>query len=130
MRTRTTTFLLLACFFVGSANVLIANNVAATEAIPDHNIIDLRLHLPIIGTKNIAAEVFSYDIVGVEANATAKHLTSGITKDIHTLITDLRLDKNYVKIGIKLKWGENSKYFLLDKEELTTGKLDLKKGRE
>lgn len=129
MRRYTTTLALLTLFLTGSLNLLTANHNLPYETTANHSIVNVRLNMPIIGTKNINANVFYFDIVGLESDATVKHLTSGVTKDIHTLITDLKLNKNYVKIGIKLKWGKTSKYFLFDRKELSSEKIDLKKGK-
>ncbi len=123
------TLALLAFFLIGSTNLLTANHNLPYETTSDHSIVNVRINMPIIGTEDIATSVFYYDIVGLEPDATANHLTSGITQDIHALITDLKLDKNYVKIGIKLNWGETSKYFLYNRKELTYGKIDLNKGK-
>ncbi|MFT6017689.1 MAG: hypothetical protein ACI9VN_001338 [Patescibacteria group bacterium] len=129
MRLYTSTLALLAFFLMGSMNLLLANHSLPLETTRDHSIVLVHVNMPIVGTKNIATNVFYYDIVGLESDATAKHLTSGVTKDIHTLITDLKLDKNYVKIGIKLKWGGSSRYFLFNRKELTYGEIDLNKGK-
>lgn len=130
MRPHTTTILgLLVFLLLGSINVLTANNNLPYETTVDHSIVNVHLNMPIINTEEINSNVFYFDIVGLESDATANYLTSGITKDVHSLITDLKLDKNYVKIGIKLKWGESSKYFLFNRTELTYGKIDLTKGK-
>lgn len=126
MRTSSITLLLL----VGSLNLLFANNTLPFDNETNHAIVNVRLDMPIIGTENINAEIFSFDVVGLESDASAHYLTSGFTKDLNNLIADLKLDKNYVKIGIKLSWGETSKYFLFDKTELTYGQIDWNKGKE
>jgi hypothetical protein len=120
MRTRIIYLLLIASSFSSLfANVILP--VAEAE---------VQLAMKIIGTEGITATAFSYDIVGLEADATATYLTSGVTQDLHTLVADIKISKRFVELGIKLKWGSNAKYFLFDRTELTYGFIDLSKGKD
>jgi len=125
---KTLVTILLLC--VGNMSMLFANQGPLSGVEMENPTTNLRLNMKIIGTENIPAKVFSYDIVGLNADASADYLTNGVTKDITTLIADLELRKNYVKIGIKLKWGSESKYFLFDRKELARGQIDMNKGKE
>jgi hypothetical protein len=120
MRTQIIALLLIA----GSFSSLLANVILPVTEVEVH------LNMKIIGTEGISTTAFSYDIVGLEADATASYLTSGVTQDLHSLVADVKLNKRFVALGIKLKWGNNAKYFLFDRTELTYGYIDLGKGKD
>ncbi|MFK7810600.1 MAG: hypothetical protein AB8F74_22525 [Saprospiraceae bacterium] len=107
-----------------------ANNTLPAEGIFEDKMIEVQLDIKIINTEEVASEFFYYDIVGLEEDATVEFLTSGATKDLTSLTANLKLTKTYVRIGIKLRWEKEAKYFLFDRNELTYGMIDLSKGKE
>jgi hypothetical protein len=120
MRTRIIILLLI----TGNFSSLFANVILPVDEAEVH------LAMKIIGTEGISATTFSYDIVGLEADATATYLTSGVTLDLNTLVTDIKISKRFVELGIKLNWDNKAKYFLFDRTELTYGFIDLSKGKD
>lgn len=122
--------ILLTILIATGTSIGFSNNILPAECISQHKSIDVLLDIDIINTEEVSSEFFYYDIVGLEKDATAEFLTSGVTKNLTALTANLKLNKTYVKIGIKLKWSNESRYFLFDRNELTYGMIDLLEGKE
>ncbi|HHS95540.1 MAG TPA: hypothetical protein ENJ45_03040 [Phaeodactylibacter sp.] len=123
---RTQAFVLF--FLLGLLPMLSAHHILPLENIPTTDL-EVTLRVNIKGTKKVKAKVFYYDIVGLNADASAKYLSSGVTTDIHHLTTRLSLKSDFVKIGIKLQWGDEERYFLIPRAEFMNATIHLGEGR-